>query len=190
MSTIAFKFDNKLKARISKLCSSHSSSKQNRKMLDEIFLSVAEQSPAMKKLWLSIYAGTLRVIPDVKDIRQMRDTAHLLTDIAERRVRELPQSMEQAKAVSEMIMTHLKGDSETILAADIGTATSALLSLFGAVHAELKKVEKTDGLTTAVLTQCLSSGTTSCSEALKKTMKSLSSSGLGMRSCERRCLRT
>ena len=63
LSKITFKFDNKLKARISKLCSSHSSSKQNRKILDEIFLSVAEQSPAMKKLWLSIYAGTLRVIP-------------------------------------------------------------------------------------------------------------------------------
>ena len=54
LSKITFKFDNKLKARVSKLCSSHSSSKQNRKILDEIFLSVAEQSPAMKKLWLSI----------------------------------------------------------------------------------------------------------------------------------------
>ena len=50
--------------------------------------------------------------------------------------------MEQARAVSGMIMSQLKGDSETILAANIGTSTSALLGLFEAVHAELKRAEK------------------------------------------------
>ena len=65
---------------------------------------MAEQSPAVKRLWLSVYAGVLRVIPDVKQTRHTKDTAQLLTDIAERRVQELPQSMQQAREVSEMIM--------------------------------------------------------------------------------------
>ena len=55
---------------------------------------MAEQSPAVKRLWLSVYAGVLRVIPDVKQTRHTKDTAQLLTDIAERRVQELPQSMQ------------------------------------------------------------------------------------------------
>ena len=142
MSDLKFKFSNKMKGRISKLDSRHSASKQNRQILHEIFLSVTEQSLAVKKLWLSVYAGVLRVIPDVKETRHTRDTAQLLTDIAERRVQELPQSMEQARAVSGMVMAHLKGDSETILAADIRTATAVLLSLCRAVYAELKKSEK------------------------------------------------
>ena len=44
MTDIKFKFSNKMKERISKLDSRHSASKHNRKILDEIFLSVAEQS--------------------------------------------------------------------------------------------------------------------------------------------------
>ena len=142
LSEIEFKFSDKLKKRIKELSSRHNASKPNRKILDEIYLEVAEKSPAMKKLLLSVYAGTLRVVPDAKETRQTRDTAQLLTDIAERRVQELPQSMEQARAVSEMRFTHLTGDSETILAADIGPATAALLSLFASVHANLMKTEK------------------------------------------------
>ena len=103
---------------------------------------MAGQSLAVKRLWLSIYAGCLRIIPDVKDTRHTRDTAQLLTDIAERRVRELLQSMQQARAVSEMVMTHLKGDSETVLAAEIGTATAVLLGLYEAAYAELSNSEK------------------------------------------------
>ena len=100
---------------------------------------MAEKSIPMKRLLLSVYAGILRVVPDAKETRQTRDTAQLLADIAERRVQELPQSMEQARQVSEMRFTHLSGPSETILAADIGPATAALLNLFTAIHAAMEK---------------------------------------------------
>ena len=105
---IEFKFSDKLKERISRavLSACIVDPSPIEKILDEILSRVwPRQSPAMKKLWLSVYAGTLRVVPDAKETRQTRDTAQLLTDIAERRVRELPQSMEQARAVSEMIMS-------------------------------------------------------------------------------------
>ena len=47
---LKFTFSKDLKKRIAQLDSGHTKSKQNRAILDEIYLSVADQSPAVKKL--------------------------------------------------------------------------------------------------------------------------------------------
>ena len=140
---LKFSFSKKMRERrISQLSSRNSKSKENRKILDDIYLSVTGYSLAVKRLWLSIYAGCLRIIPDVRQTRHTRDTAQLLADQAERRVRELPQSMQQAKAVSEHVMTHLKGASEILLAAEIETAAAVVHGLYEAIYAELSMAEK------------------------------------------------
>ena len=50
--------------------------------------------------------------------------------------------MTQAKHVSELVFTHLQGPQENILAADIGPATAALLSLFSAIFAAMSQQEQ------------------------------------------------
>ena len=137
------KFSGKLKGRIKKLSSRYSASLNNRKILDEIYLEVAGQSIPMKRLLLSVYAGILRVVPDAKETRQTKDTSQLLADIAKRRVRELPHSMEQAREVSETRFKYLQsGGSEAIFAADIGPAASVLLNLFTSILKELGTAEQ------------------------------------------------
>ena len=142
VSEIQFKFSEALKKKIALLSSRHDASKPNRKILDAIYIEVAEKSIPMKRLLLSAYAGILCVVPDAKETRQTEYTSQLITDIAERCVRELPQSMTQAKHVSELVFTHLQGPQENILAADIGPATAALLNLFSAIYAVLNQQEQ------------------------------------------------
>jgi hypothetical protein len=142
VSEVKFQFSASLKKQIALLSSRHKSSASNRKILDAIYAEVSEISSPMRRLLLSAYAGILRVVPDTKETRQTEHTSQLITDIAERRVRELPNSMTLARHVSELVFTHLQGSEESILAADIGPATSALLNLFTAIFAALNQQEQ------------------------------------------------
>ena len=142
VSEVKFQFSASLKEQIALLSSRHKSSASNRKILDMIYAEVSEISSPMSRLLLSAYAGILRVIPDTKETRQTEHTSQLISDIAERRVRELPNSMTLARHVSELVFTHLQGSEESILAADIGPATSALLNLFTAIFAALNQKEQ------------------------------------------------